>query len=46
MLRLSEDLKTVEFNLKSTTIRLKTHINMTLGTPQYNETIESWKDTT
>ena len=46
MLRLSEDLKIAEFNLKSATSRLKTHIDMTLGAPQYNETIESWKDTT
>ena len=46
MLRLSEDLKIAEYNLKSATSRLKTHIDMTLGAPQYNETIESWKDTT
>ena len=46
MLRLSEDLKIAEFNLKSATSRLKTHIDMTIGAPQYNETIESWKDTT
>ncbi|MFA6702978.1 MAG: TolC family protein [Dysgonamonadaceae bacterium] len=46
MLRLSEDLKIAEFNLKSATSRLKTHIDMTIGAPQYNETIESWNDTT
>ena len=46
MLRLSEDLKIAEYNLKSATSRLKTHIDMTIGAPQYNETIESWKDTT
>ncbi len=46
MLRLSEDLKIAEYNLKSATNRLKTHIDMTIGAPQYNETIESWKDTT
>ena len=46
MLMLGEDLKIAEYNLKSATSRLKTHIDMTLGTPQYTETIESWKDTT
>ncbi|MDD3309650.1 MAG: TolC family protein [Dysgonamonadaceae bacterium] len=46
MLRLNEDLKIAEFNLKSATSRLKTHIDMTIGAPQYNETIESWNDTT
>ncbi|MDO5523406.1 MAG: TolC family protein [Bacteroidia bacterium] len=46
MLTLSEDLKIAEYNLKSATSRLKTHIDMTIGAPQYNETIESWKDTT
>ena len=42
MLMLGEDLKIAEYNLKSATSRLKTHIDMTLGTPQYTETIESW----
>ena len=46
MLRLSEDLRIAEYNLKSATSRLRTHIDMTIGAPQYNETIESWKDTT
>lgn len=46
MLRLGEDLKIADYNLKSATSRLKTHIDMTLTTPQYTETIESWKDTT
>lgn len=46
MLRLGEDLKIAEYNLKSTTSRLKTNINMTISAPQYSETIESWKDTT
>lgn len=46
MLMLAEDLNIAEYNLKSATSRLKTHIDMTLGTPQYTETIESWKDTT
>lgn len=46
MLKLGEDLKIAEYNLKSATSRLKTHIDMTIGAPQYTETIESWKDTT
>lgn len=46
MLRLSEDLKIAEYNMKSVTNRLKTHIDMTFSSPQYTETIESWKDTT
>ncbi len=46
MLKLGEDLKIAEYNLKSATSRLKTHIDMTIATPQYSETIESWKDTT
>lgn len=46
MLRLGEDLKIAEYNLKSATSRLKTNIDMTISAPQYSETIESWKDTT
>ncbi len=46
MLMLGEDLKIAEYNLKSATSRLKTHIDMSISTPQYTETIESWKDTT
>ncbi|MEA4916108.1 TolC family protein [Proteiniphilum sp.] len=46
MLKLGEDLKIAEYNLKSATSRLKTHIDMSIGAPQYTETIESWKDTT
>ncbi len=46
MLNLAENLKIAEFNLKSATSRLKTHIDMTVSSPQYTETIESWKDTT
>lgn len=46
MLKLGEDLRIAEYNLKSVTSRLKTHIDMSIGAPQYTETIESWKDTT
>ncbi len=46
MKNLAEDLKIAEFNLRSATSRLKTHIDLTLNTPQFTETIESWKDTT
>ncbi len=46
MLKLGEDLRIAEFNLKSATSRLRTHIDMTIESPQYSETIESWKDTT
>lgn len=46
MLMLGEDLKIADYNLKSATSRLKTHIDMTIASPQYSETIESWKDST
>lgn len=46
MLNLGETMKIAEYNLKSATSRLKTHIDMTISSPQYSETIESWRDTT
>lgn len=46
MLRLEQDLKIAEYNLKSATSRLKTHINMNLTTPEYTETIRQWEDST
>ncbi|MCL1821369.1 MAG: TolC family protein [Prolixibacteraceae bacterium] len=46
MLLLEQDLKIAEFNLKSATSRLKTHITMGLTTPEYTETIRQWEDST
>jgi outer membrane protein TolC len=46
MLRLEQDLKIAEYNLKSATNRLKTNINLRLGLPQYTETVRQWEDST
>lgn len=46
MLGLTENLKIAEYNLKSTTSRFKTHINMNLTLPQYTETVRQWEDST
>ena len=45
MLRLEQDLKISEFNLKSATSRLKTHIDLDLTVPQFSEEIRSREDT-
>ncbi|GAB6011423.1 TolC family protein [Viscerimonas tarda] len=45
MKRLQQDLKIAEYNLKSATSRLKTHIDLSLNIPTYSETIGSGKDT-
>lgn len=39
MLKLQQDLKIAEHNLQSATRRLKTHIDLSLTTPQYTEAI-------
>jgi outer membrane protein TolC len=46
MLILVQELKIAEFNLKSATSRLKTHINMNLSLPQYTETVRQKADST
>lgn len=44
MLSLRQDLKIAEFNLKSTTSRLRTHVNLSLESPNYSEGIQSNTD--
>lgn len=45
VLSLKQDLKISEYNLKSTTAGLKTHVDLDLTTPQYTETIRTYEDT-
>ncbi|MDR1368750.1 MAG: hypothetical protein LBJ72_01300, partial [Dysgonamonadaceae bacterium] len=44
MLQLEQDLKIAEYNLKSATSRLKTHISMNFTLPEYTETIRQFED--
>jgi outer membrane protein len=44
MLRLKQDLKIAEYNLKSATSAFKTHVDMNLVTPQYTETVRQFED--
>ncbi|HET9570044.1 MAG TPA: TolC family protein [Bacteroidales bacterium] len=46
MLRLKQDLKIAEYNLKSATSKFKTHVDMNLVSPQYTETIRQFEDST
>jgi outer membrane protein TolC len=46
MLTLSQELRIAEYNLKSATSRLKTHINMNLSLPDYTETVRQKADST
>ncbi|NDV47764.1 TolC family protein [Paludibacter sp. 221] len=46
MQNLREDLKIAEYNLKSATSKLKTHIDMRFTLPQYDDEIKQWKDST
>jgi outer membrane protein TolC len=46
MLRLKQNLKIADYNLKSATSRFKTHIDLNLVTPQYTETVRQFEDTT
>jgi outer membrane protein TolC len=46
MMRLIQDFKIAEYNLKSTTSRFKTHIDLNLTTPEYTETIRTFEDST
>ena len=44
MLRLRQDLKIAEYNLKSASSRLKTHIDMEFSLPQYTKGTGEWTD--
>jgi len=46
MLSLVQDLKIAEYNLKSATSKLKTHINLNFVSPQYTETVRQFEDST
>jgi outer membrane protein TolC len=46
MLSLVQDFKIAEYNLKSATSKLKTHINLNFISPQYTETIRQFEDST
>jgi len=43
MLSLLQDFKIAEFNLKSATSRLKTHIDLSFVVPNYSNTVEAYK---
>ena len=45
MLRLKQDFKIAQYNLKWATSRLKTHIDLNLNIPQYSKGIGEYKDT-
>ena len=46
MRKLVQELRIAEYNLKSVTSRLKTHINMNLALPEYAKTLQSKADST
>jgi outer membrane protein TolC len=46
MLTLQQDLRIAEFNLKSATSRLKTHIDLNISLPEYTETVREKADST
>lgn len=46
MRNLQENLKIAEYNLKSATSSLKTHIDLSLTMPEFNQTVRTWDDTT
>ena len=45
MRNLKEELKIAEYNLKSATSSLKTHIDFSLTMPEFNQTVRTWDDT-
>ena len=45
MRNLKEDLKIAEYNLKAATSSLKTHIDLSLTMPEFNQTVRTWDDT-
>lgn len=46
MLRLVQDFKIAEYNLKAATSRFKTHIDLNITSPEYTETIRTFEDST
>jgi outer membrane protein TolC len=46
MQTLNQELRIAEYNLKTTTSRLKTHISMDLSLPEYTETVRQKADST
>lgn len=46
MRNLREDLKISEYNLKSTLAGLKTHIDLSLTAPSFDQNIRTWEDST
>lgn len=46
MLRLVQDFKIAENNLKAATSRFKTHIDLNITSPEYTETIRTFEDST
>lgn len=46
MLNLQKDLEIAEFNLKSTLASMKTHVDLSLTAPSYNQNIRTWEDST
>jgi len=46
MLILREDVRIAEYNLKSATSRLKTHVSMTLSLPEFSNTVQQKADST
>ncbi|MFA5046518.1 MAG: TolC family protein [Paludibacter sp.] len=46
MLSLVQDFKIAEYNLKSATSKLKTHIDLNFVSPQYTETVNQFEDST
>lgn len=46
MLQIKQDLAMAGYNLKSTTSRFKTHINLQLTTPNFTESLSEWRDST
>jgi hypothetical protein len=44
MLSLLQDIKIAEYNLKSTTSGLKTHVDLNLTLPEYTETLRQFED--
>lgn len=46
MMRLEQDLRIAEYNLKAATSKFKTHIDLNFVSPQYTETVRQYEDST
>ena len=44
MRNLQEDLKIADYNLKSTLASMRTHVDLSLTIPSFNQTIRTWED--